>query len=382
MDRFGEATAYLRCAIALAPDDAMFLLNASEMLNQTGDFGGMRCALQRALALAPDFAPAEYMLGIACMLLGDLKNAWRCYEARFRPPQVVRPRPFPQPWWDGGPLRGRLLVWGEQGLGDHVTFGSMLPDLVDSGFDTVLEVDPRLVPIYARSFPAFEVVPQADPPDARLAANDIEAQIAMGSLGAVLRPSAESFQATGAYFVADERRRAAACRWLDSLGPAPKVGVAWRSMRRDLLGRRVHTRLDEWTPILTVPGVTFVNLQYDDCAEELRQAAESFGATIHQMPSVDLFRDLEGVLALSVSLDLVIATGTSAYTFAAAAGVESWLLRLRTDYFGLGGDTYPWFARIRDFIREPGEDWRQPIRDVAEALQRRVLARGAPSRTM
>ena len=54
----------------------------------------------------------------------------------------------------------KLLLVGEQGLGDEFMFANILPDVArDLGPDGKLQiaVDPRLVPLFQRSFPEAEV---------------------------------------------------------------------------------------------------------------------------------------------------------------------------------------------------------------------------------
>lgn len=366
----GARAAFHR-AISLDPADPRHYCNLADPLHLAGRFDAMRIVLGRALALTPDFAAAAYMLGVTGMLTGELESAWRHYEHRFAPPAVVKARPFPQPWWDGGALSGRLLVWGEQGVGDEIVFGSILPDLRERGLAAVLEIDPRLVPIFARSFPSFEVVGRSDPPDRRLLAPEVVAQIAMGSLPRLFRPTLASFAKDRGFLIPDAGRRAEARAWLETLGPGLKVGIAWRSSRRDVVARRLHTELSEWAPILQTAGVHFVNLQYGDCEEELSAAEVRSGIRIHRAPGLDLFADLEGVFGLSACLDLVISTITTAHMPGAASGTETWLLLPRIDSWALAQDRYPWFPTTRGFVREVGESWDRAIGAAAEALARR-----------
>ena len=41
--------------------------------------------------------------------------------------------------------------------------------------------------------------------------------------------------------------------------------------------RNISAPIDGWGPILKTPGVSFVNLQYGDCAAELARAADAYG---------------------------------------------------------------------------------------------------------
>src|SRR3546814_12428634 len=82
------------------------------------------------------------------MSLGRLGEAWPLYRTRMNVRSSdPRGAAFAArlPPWDGVVRPGqRLLVWGEQGIGDQVLFGSMLPDLLASGADIVFGCDPRL----------------------------------------------------------------------------------------------------------------------------------------------------------------------------------------------------------------------------------------------
>src|SRR6185312_3069577 len=67
------------------------------------------------------------------------------------------------PRWRGENVAGKkLLLVGEQGLGDEIMFSNILPDAQAAvGDEGKLQicVDPRLIPLYQRSFPKAEVGP-------------------------------------------------------------------------------------------------------------------------------------------------------------------------------------------------------------------------------
>ena len=374
-ERLPAAFAAFRRAIALEPASCTLLANLADPFYYSGDAIGMRQVLKRALSIAADVPRVEFMLGISFMLTSELDRAWHFYERRFAPTGSVVRRPFHQRWWDGRhPVAGKLLVWAEQGFGDELIFSSMLPALVGADLDVVVEVDPRLVSIFARSLPSLEFVARRTPPAPRLLEADIVAQIAMGSLAKLVRPTLASFSRVGGFLVPDPELRKRYKARLAGCGSGLKVGIAWRSGLKDVGSRRFHTELLEWGPILSTAGVQFVNLQYGDCQAEREAAETQFGIAIQAFSEIDLFNDIEGALGLSSSLDLVISTGTSAYTMAAAAGIETWLLALHNDYFMLGRDDMPWFHLTRGFKRRPGESWSHAIELVGHALRERVDA--------
>ena len=109
---------------------------------------------------------------------------------------------------------------------------------------------------------------------------------------------------------------------LAALGPGPYVGISWRSKIQTAERRLEYTRLDEWGEIFAVPGVTWVNLQYDDCNRELRDAEQRFGVQIHRWDWLDLMNDFDEVAALITALDLVVAPFNAVSMLSGALGVR------------------------------------------------------------
>src|SRR5690606_6373231 len=100
--------------------------------------------------------------------------------------------------------------------------------------------------------------------------------------------------------------------------PGRKVGLCWRSMMLGAKRAKYFSPIDGWAPVLQTPGVTFINLQYGDCAEELARAASRHGVTVHALDGLDLKNDIDGAAALCAALDLVISAPTAAAATAAS----------------------------------------------------------------
>lgn len=369
LDRLGEAVIAHHRAIALAPNDAAILTNLTDPLRWYCLGDEAERLYRRSIAIDPSFAPAAYGLGTLQLFRGDFANGWAGYEHRFEADPHSIKRPFALPKWDGGPLPGRLLVWGEQGVGDELIYSSMLPDLPRAGISAIVECEPRLVSLMARSMPDITFVARANPPDPRLGAGDIVAQIAMASLGGRLRRRLGEFGPVPSYL---RPRPDLLAHWrgkLAAFDPGPKIGFAWRSRRDDALARRFHPPIEEWAPVLRQPGVSFVSLQYGEVSADIERARAMTGVTIHQFADLDLFDDFEGVLALSAALDLVVSTRTTAFCPAAGTGTPVWLATPENDHFRFGtDDIYPWFPQMRAHIRAYKAPWRQTFERIAADL--------------
>lgn len=372
LGRRNDAVVAVRRAVALAPALADAAANLGRLLVETEGAGAALRWTGRALAIDPDEPAARFNQGVVRLGQGALAEGWKGYDARFRARALTSAaRPADRPAWGGESLAGRrILVWGEQGIGDVLMFATVLPDLVARAGRVELECDSRLVPLLARSFPTAAVHPPADGP------MDVDVQAAIGSLPRYLRPGLAAFAAAAAPLAVDA---AEAGRWrarLGPLGPGLRLGVAWRSgvMTGDRIGE--YTTLADWGPVLTLAGVHAVNLQYGDCAAELEEAEGRFGVRIHRWPDIDLRDDLDRVAALMSVLDLVIAPATSVGELAAAVGAPTWRFGPPGDWTRLGTAVRPWFPTMRIFATRPGEPTAACLPRIAAKLRRLAVGRG------
>src|SRR5262249_50690618 len=140
--------------------------------------------------------------------------------------------------------------------------------------------------------------------------------------------------------------------------------------------RRHYSRLSEWRELFTLPDVAWINLQYDDCEDELLAAEAEFGIRIHRWPAVDLKNDLEAVAALIWHLDLVVTAPTAVSSLAGLVGIDTWELDTGADWTAFGEDRSPWLPAIRLARRAPStQDWEPTLRAVAADVRERLANR-------
>jgi hypothetical protein len=262
-------------------------------------------------------------------------------------------------------------------------FANILPDVqkaVGANGKLQIAVDPRLVPLFQRSFPAAEVgtyddrtLMDADGNKAlRLipfASKDNKPDLwaPMGTALQFYRKSLADFRRE-AFLTPDAARAAHLRAELDKL-PGRKVGLCWRSMMLGAKRAKYFSPIDSWGPILRTPGVSFVNLQYGDCSEEIARAAEQFGVAIHRIDGLDLKDDIDGAAALCAGLDLVLSAPTAAAAIAASIGTPVWFVTAGRTWPQLGTREYPWYARTRVFSPEKFGDWNTLMPEVAGELE-------------
>lgn len=64
--------------------------------------------------------------------------------------------------------------------------------------------------------------------------------------------------------------------------------------------------IDDLEPLFKLSGITWINLQYDECGDELAEALEKYGVTIHNWEDLDQKDDLDQTAAMTSLLDLAI----------------------------------------------------------------------------
>ena len=371
-----KAAECFRKAIELQPDCADAYFNLANLCRDRGNADVALENYNKVLALQPEHKGNRWNRSFVLLKQGDLIRGWDDYEWRWKRDEFIKEnaRPFSYPYWDGSSLEGKtILVWTEQGVGDDIIFASMLPEVIAACGHCILETQFKLVSLYARSFPKAEVVPRLDPPLARTLQPDIQWQISIASLPQFLRLTLDNFPLHKGYLIPDPQRVIFWKDRINALGNGPKVGISWRSMLSHRNRDFCYTELSEWKAILSVPGVTFVNLQYDECREELDNAEQQFGTRVHAFDDIDLRNNLDEAAALTSTLDLVIAPNTSVFAMAGALGKPVWLLNPENDWGTLGTDHIPWFPDTRLFVKSNAQNnWDTVIGDIAEALKQRT----------
>jgi tetratricopeptide (TPR) repeat protein len=373
-------------ALRLAPDFSKARYNRGNARMEFRDFDGALADCEAAMAGAAgpaDLAMMRLAQSVMLLCAGRVGEGWDAYEARLDPvlvdtPHFMSDRPR---WTPQSDLAGKsLLLFGEQGLGDEVMFANYLPDLIKAlGPDgrLILALEPRLAPLFQRSFPTAQVGPHATYTidghilrSAHFAEGDetIDFWAPLASPLRRFRRSVEAFPDRAAYLRPDAARVAHWRAQLDAL-PGRKVGLLWKSLKLDGVRLREFSPFEQWRCVLETPGVSFVNLQYGECAAELAQAKAQMGVDIWQPPGIDLKNDLDDVAALTCALDLIVAPPNATSNIAAACGAAAWFISTPTGWPRLGQARYPWYPNTRVFTTERFGQWDAVMAETAEALR-------------
>lgn len=375
LGRLDEALVSHDMAISLKPDYAEAHSNRGNVLKALNRLDEALASYDRAISLRPESPGAKYSKSSLLLQQGSLLEGfelqlsrWHAEEFRHQAPNTT------VPLWDGRPTDGNVLLWAEQGIGDEVFYASML-SLLDTGKQRIsLSADKRLHSIYARSFPHLELV------DRKLTktsfSTEFTAQAPIGNIGYLLKVSQDRLKEREyPYLKADPVRRSQLRQSHYPDGGTRVCGIAWKSGNKQL-GRPRTIDLSGFSPLWACEGMDFVNLQYGDVGEEIALVKERFGREIKVIPEVDVYNDIEGLLALIDMCDVVFTIDNVTAHLAGAVGKKSVVL-VPTGvgrYWYWGGESPSrWYPSLNLVYQKQVGDWTEAIEDAVR-IARQIIS--------
>jgi tetratricopeptide (TPR) repeat protein len=360
LNRLEEALASYGRALELRPDHVDAFDNQGATLYRLNRRREAVDSYSRALALRPDDAEAHWHRGMIRLSLGEWGEGWRGYEWRWRAKTFTSPRRgFAQPQWGGEDLGGRrVLLHGEQGLGDTLQFARFVPHVAARGGRVLLEVQEPVAGLLA-GLPGSERVLARNQP-----LPDFDLHCPLLSLPMALGTTLENLPAEVPYLAAPGPR---ALRWRERLGETarPRIGLVWAGSRDH---RNDHNRsmpLETLLPLAALNDVELVSLQ-----KELRESDRETLLASRIQPLGEELDDFEDTAAVVGLLDLVIAVDTAVAHLAGALARPVWiLLPFSPDWrWMLDREDTPWYPTARLFRQTRPGDWSGLVERVAEAL--------------
>jgi tetratricopeptide (TPR) repeat protein len=364
LNRPEEALECYKRAIDLRPAYSDAYNNQGVALKELNRFDEALASYDIAMSLQAWDAEASYNKACLLLSLQSYEEGFNLYRSRWNTKNFgSRPMKTPLPAWTGLSRARHVLVWSEQGIGDEILYGSLLSLLPTDDVHVTLAADKRLHSIYERSFPGIALLDrtvQKNPPSA-----GFDAQAPIGDLGAVLGLDASKIgQRRYPFLVVDQERRHAIHRTNPFLKNRPVCGVSWKSANKNF-GEEKSISLHDLAPILSTPDFTFVNLQYGTVAQDIEDVKMELGVDVHQADGLDVFNDIEGLLALIDNCDVVITTCNVTAHLAGAIGKKAAVLvptgkgRL---WYWQGEQSNVWYPSLMMFVQDDRGDWSAPIR--------------------
>ncbi|MBF0445061.1 MAG: tetratricopeptide repeat protein [Magnetococcales bacterium] len=366
-------------AIRINPDYADAYNNLGVVLQEVGEFDKADINYQKAIAIRPDFADAHHNLSLDELVRGDLINGWVNYNWRWLTKHHDRERflKFEDRMWLGGDVTAkRFLLWAEQGIGESIIFSTMFADLIEQGAKIVIECDPRLIPLFGRTYLSAVCVAKGDKLTVEGEDNRFDYIMPFGNLSPVLRGDLKFFPKKAVHLLADEdKKQAIRERYLNKNSTDILVGISWHSNSPKY--RDKSLKLADLKPLLSLPNIVFVDLQYGDTTEERGEFTRDTAIEIIHDDDVEQMVDLDSFAAQVAAMDVVVTISNTTAHMAGALGVETLLLlgKFSLWYWMMDREDSPWYSCANLFRQQKQGEWEDVVGDVTRRLKETVRQR-------
>ncbi len=366
--RLDLARASFQQAIRLDQSDPLPHVNLSMTYYELDKPEEAEQAAQAALRVER-VTPEDHRAAAALLLMrGEYCEGWAELEWRAKVRGYARPSLNGTPW-SGQPLAGqRIVLWGEQGLGDVLQFVRYVPQVIARGGRPVLWVPKNLVPLLQNAdLCDVAAMDQGQP--------DCEFHAALMSLPHLLGTTLETVPAPVPYLRVAVDAEALWCARLSDIA-RPRVGICWQgnpSYGRDS-ARSVP--LSAFAPLAGAGGARLISLQKHGGLEQLEAVAGQF-EVIALGPEYDVQDGaFLNAAATMRNLDLVIAPDTALAHLAGALGVPVWtaLAKVPDWRWMLDREDSPWYPTMRLFRQSRAGEWGDVFERMSKELARRFSA--------
>ena len=256
-----------------------------------------------------------------------------------------------EPRWKGEKGKA-VVIYGEQGLGDEIFYGSCIPDAIKDCKKVILDIDPKLETLFKRSFPKADVYGTRRETSPEWLENArIDARCSVASLGQFYRNKDEDFPGTP-YLKADPEK---VLMWKALWAKLGKkvIGISSEGGTKYTHKRTRKIPVEDWEDFLKKDYI-FVSLDYRDGIEHPK---------VRQYHNVTRSEDYDDTAALIASLDACVGVVTTAMHCANGLGVPTHLLVPESHQWRYAGD-YVWSKSATLYRQGSEESWKSVISRV------------------
>ncbi len=346
---------YLK-ALEINPNNSKILNNLANVYFDIGKLDMAEKYCIKALKLNENDGNIQKILSQIYLCNQKYKIAWPYFDGRLKLTDfveknssinIVRTKLFNKKEID---KKMKILVIREQGVGDEILYGTMYQDLFTKCDNVTIECDKRLKNIFQYSFPKFHnsfVDFGEISNDIKLIKN-FDYTIYAGSLGKFFRNKIEDFY-DGVYLKINESLIHKSKLELSNYSGKLNIGISWKSFKNRYSNEK-SLLLEDLKNIFQNKNCNFINLQYGDVEEEIKDYNYKNNANILTLKNLDLFNDFIGLGAVLKNLDLFITVSNSTAHLAGALGVKTLLVRPENHaifhYWNQPSSYTPWYDSV------------------------------------
>lgn len=352
--RYADALDCMRTVEASLPDNAGLLSGMGVAYRDAGDLLRAEQYLRRACAARPDDPAAHFNLALTLLRAGRLREGFEEYEWRWQVAQFrEQRREFSQPSWNGEPLHGRrILIYGEQGVGDAIQFVRYAPLVRAEDGDVIIQVLPHMERLVSWMDGGYRVV------NAFTAGVEFDVQCPLMSLPRLFKTDLHSIPPPVCCSIPADLID----KWTARLRTGRlNAGVVWAGNPTNYMDATRSIPAHSLAPLTRIPGIDWWSLQVGPSVTDTPDGIVNLA---------DELIDFGETTAVIAALDLVVTVDTAVAHLAGSLGKPVWLLvAYASDWrWMLHREDTPWYPSMKIFRQKSPGEWGDVIDRVASEL--------------
>ena len=360
-----EARRLFEKAHLMDPHHANYVASIALSYLHNGEHADAIRFAQRALSMEPGHTGATTTLGFAQLALGNWEEGWKGFEAAHGGMYRMA-QDYGLPEWHGEP-GCKVIVYGEQGIGDEIMYGTCLVDACAISSRVLYDADHRLYKLFRDSSIVSNLVVQGTRREVEKGWYNPEEwthQCPLGRLPQIFRPTPASCPGTP-YLKPNPDLRAmydALIKRYDN--GKTRVGICWTGGSRAEDKKKREMTLEALRPLIEAFSdcAEFFSLEYNDPAAEIK---ESRLPVHHHNLAVGKGAAYEHTAAYISCMDVIIGIHTAAHHAAGAMGIPTTVLvpnKPNWIYGKYHGDKWSWYATARLYRQGERASWRNCVK--------------------
>ena len=378
LGQYEQALLEYQTAIELDPEDATFYVNRGLAYQDLNLIYPAIESQEKAIALDPQLGAAHDNLAKLYLLNGNLQSGWGMYHWRWKGLGLTsQPLKTSKPKWQNGSAAKRLLVWAEQGASEHILFGSLLLEMQRLVPNLLVQIDPRLIPIFERSMPEITFYSATETVDESL----YDAHIALGDLPGLFRNQIDDFLNVKLQYLKPKFEQRNLIKETLAKQDELLIGISWKeedhsankssnSNKTNKTNKANNIELTQLVSSLNMPGIKFVNLQQGISNQELADLQSKLMIQVYGYEQLSSSLGFDDLAALVSACDIIISVDNEVAHLAGAMNIPCWVLLPKAPHWRwLSGVTLsPWYPSLRLYRQEQQGVWDAPLDKIRHDL--------------
>lgn len=276
------------------------------------------------------------------------------------------------PEWDGSTLKDkRILILGEQGIGDVMMFTMLVDPLLKEAKHVGIITYDRLVSIYRRSFPDATIYDAGNLKKSTICASEWDYQVPIGSLPMLRFKELESYNKLIPFLKVDEEETARLKKIYHKDNSQELIGFSWKGGGNAKQKRTKSLSLDDMLPLFKIKGKRWISLQYGAVNEELKEFNKKHNLDILIPEDIDPLKDMDRWCSLVKCCDRVVSAANTTIHGAGCLGIPTTvILGVNPDWRWLGeqSDLCYWYKSVSIVRQNVVGDWTSAVEEIKNEL--------------